>query len=269
VYVEEEKQQRIPDLRGWKGDGLIVNFDDRAVAQSVRGLRKPIVGLGGGGGWYDPSSGIPYVDTDNEAIGRLAAEHLLERGLRHFAFCGYPPTRTHVWIEGRARGFRERLRVAGFDCPVFRGRHSTAHRWAKVLAELRAWLSTLPRPIGIMGCYDWRARQLLLACAVPGPARARRCRRHRGRQRYGVRPGRPAADQRFRKHLGPPVDREIRRVRLQRAQELLTRTDLPLRTVAREAGYASEQYLSAVICAACRCTPSHYRTTHRGTYRIS
>jgi LacI family transcriptional regulator len=33
-------------------------------------------------------SEIPWVETDDAAIARMAAEHLLERGFKHFAFCG-------------------------------------------------------------------------------------------------------------------------------------------------------------------------------------
>lgn len=349
VYVEEEKQQRIPDLGEWKGDGLIVNFDDREVALGLGRVRRPIVGLGGGGGWYDPRSGIPYVATDNEAIGRLAAEHLLERGLQHFAFCGYPPTRTNVWLGGRIRGFRDRLAREGFSCRIFLGRHRTAHRWTQVQRELQAWLASLPKPVGVMGCYDWRARHVLQACATMGlrvpdevavigvdndtvcdlaappltsveqgrfqigyqaaslldqmmrgrrPARAHvsvppvgvvsrqstdliyvadravaealRIIRERACQGLNaiavaeaVRLSRSALDRRFRGRIGRAVDREIRRVRLARAQEMLARTSLPLRIVARETGHCSEQYLSAVFRAACHCTPTQYRLMRR------
>lgn len=49
------------------------------------------VGVGGGYGWFRPDMSIPYVGTDNAAVARLAADHLLERGSVHFAYCGYRP----------------------------------------------------------------------------------------------------------------------------------------------------------------------------------
>ena len=52
-------------------------------------------------------------------------------------------------------------------------------------------------------------------------------------------------------------------MRLARAVELLARSDLPLRNVASEAGYANEQYMSAVIGKAFRRTPLQYREEHR------
>jgi len=33
--------------------------------------------------------GLPNIVSDHRAIGRMAADHLIERGLRYFAFCGY------------------------------------------------------------------------------------------------------------------------------------------------------------------------------------
>lgn len=34
--------------------------------------------------------------------------------------------------------------------------------------EIAAWLRTLPKPVGVMGCYDWRARHVLEACHNSG-----------------------------------------------------------------------------------------------------
>ena len=349
VFVEEVEHQRIPNLHEWDGDGLIVNFDNRSVAQAVQGIAKPVVGLGGGGGWYDESSGVPYVFTDDEAIGRLAAEHLLQRGLKQFAFCGYPPTRTKVWVTKRAAGFAGCLAQEGYPCKMFHGRYTTAQHWERVQAELVAWLRDLPLPIGLMGCYDYRARHVLEACktadlkvpddvAIIGVDNDQVCELadpplssvEQGRFQIGYtaaslldrlmdrkRPGklshviapvgvvsrqstdliyvadrevaealrlireqacrgiqpdaiaallhmsRSSLDQRFKRSIGRPVDAEIRRVRLARAVELLARSDLPLRNVASEAGYANEQYMSAVIGKAFRRTPLQYREEHR------
>jgi LacI family transcriptional regulator len=44
------------------------------------------------------------VMVDHEAVGRLAAVHLLDRGLRHFGFIGYPD---HAFSVGREKGFRQ------------------------------------------------------------------------------------------------------------------------------------------------------------------
>lgn len=349
VFVEEVEHQRIPDFKAWDGDGLIVNFDNPAVVRGLRGVKKPVIAVGGGKGWYDPMAGVPYVATDDETIGRMAAEHLLGLGLRHFAFCGYPPSRTNVWVAGRKKGFTARIASAGYKCASFQGRFSTAVHWELVLRELAEWLGTLPLPVGIMGCYDYRARHVLEACKLVGlrvpddvavigvdndavceladppltsieqgrfqigyhaaasldallngdeavpplrliepvglvsrqstdivyvsdPVLARALgliREHACQgldvenlcRTLGV--SRGTLDKRCKAAIGRPVDQEIRRVKLGRACELLSRTKLPLRIVAKQAGFGSEQYLSAVFAKQIGTSPATYRRDHR------
>jgi hypothetical protein len=79
VYIEENalKDQRLPDLGTWKGDGIIANFDHPRVAAAVVKSRLPAVGFGSGYGWYPPASEIPYFFTNNVAITALAADHFV------------------------------------------------------------------------------------------------------------------------------------------------------------------------------------------------
>lgn len=168
LYVEEESLQKLPDLRRWHGQGIIASFDDPDVAKAIEGLSLPIVGVGGGSGWYDPDSGIPYIYTDNAVIGRLGAEHLLACGFERLAFYGYPQTRINGWSAERATAFATTCREAGRECEVFTGRHATARRWEDLQRELTTWLRALPKPLGIMACNDVRARHVLEACRTLG-----------------------------------------------------------------------------------------------------
>ena len=168
LYVEEDPLQKLPDLASWHGDGIIANFDDRRVAAAIRGLDLPIVGVGGGYGWYDQASEIPYVYTDNVAIARQAAGHLLARGLRQFAYYGCPRTRTTGWAEERGEAFVAACQQAGKPCEVFVGRHQTPRRREALQQELAAWLVGLPKPVGLMACNDARARYVLEACRLVG-----------------------------------------------------------------------------------------------------
>jgi LacI family transcriptional regulator len=168
LYVEEDPLQKLPDLGRWHGQGIIANFDDRRVARAIRGLGIPVVGVGGGYGWHDAASGIPYIYTDNAAIGRLGAEHLLACGFETLAFCGYPRTTTSGWSEERAAAFAEACAKAGRPCHAFTGRHGNARRWADLQGELARWLAQLPKPLGLMACNDVRARHVLEACRTLG-----------------------------------------------------------------------------------------------------
>jgi len=168
LYVEEDPLQKLPNLARWPGQGIIANFDDRRVAQALRGIGIPVVGVGGGSGWYDPASGIPYIYTDNAAIGRMGAEHLLACSMPTLAFYGYPRGPTTGWSQERAAAFGAAAARAGRPCHVFTGRHGDARRWEELQAELTAWLARLPKPVGLMACNDLRARHVLEACGRLG-----------------------------------------------------------------------------------------------------
>jgi len=167
-YLEEDTRRMLPDLSTWAGDGIIANFDDRRVARAVSDLDIPVVGIGGGYGYYDESSGIPFVCTDNQAIGRLAADHLLNLGFRRFAFCGEPPNRFNTWGQERAEAFIGHVQEAGYRCEKYTGRHTAARHWREMQAKMQDWLNSLTPPVGLMASYDIRARHVLEACRTLG-----------------------------------------------------------------------------------------------------
>src|SRR5262245_47002017 len=65
IYLEQRalSQQHLPELRSWRGDGILADLDDPHVASQVLTSRIPTVAWGSGFGWYDPASGIPYFDS--------------------------------------------------------------------------------------------------------------------------------------------------------------------------------------------------------------
>jgi LacI family transcriptional regulator len=104
------------------------------------------------------------VVSDDEAIGRMTAAHLLERGLRHFAFVGYDGL---YWSRQRQESFSQALADAGRACAVFeQARDLRLRVWRKEQKALAEWLKALPRPVGVMACNDDRARQVADACAM-------------------------------------------------------------------------------------------------------
>ena len=58
--------------------------------------------------------GLPQIHSDHEAIARLAAEHLLERGFRHFAYFGFP---VFEWSVRRHDAFAACVRARGRPLP--------------------------------------------------------------------------------------------------------------------------------------------------------
>ncbi|MFW6597269.1 LacI family DNA-binding transcriptional regulator [Propionibacteriaceae bacterium Y2011] len=96
-------------------DGLILigtRRPDAELAQLGRALQAPIVTLVRHPLW----PGQPAVSVDNEEIGRMAADHLLELGHRSVGYIGALPG---VGLaEERIRGFVTRLNEAGAALPA-------------------------------------------------------------------------------------------------------------------------------------------------------
>lgn len=146
-------------LRRWHGDGMLAYVGDTALLRRLVRSRIPIVELYG----TVRDARLPHVGIDDLAVGRLAAEHLLERGFRHFAYCGYAQP---LWSRNRQRGFRERLQAEGCDCMCYDDNVAkrTPGIWEKTQESLVRWLAELPRPSGLLASTDLHAQQVLDAC---------------------------------------------------------------------------------------------------------
>lgn len=152
-------------LKDWRGDGILARVENRRIARSLRGRRLPVVDLRGRLLDLD----MPAILTDDAAGARLAAAHLLERGFRQFAYCGFEGA---PYSDERSRVFNQVIEQAGFRCVTYesprhlRGRHPERPEIEGPLGEAHVmrWLRTLPRPIGLMACNDARGQQVLNAC---------------------------------------------------------------------------------------------------------
>ncbi len=112
-------------------------------------------------------NGISEIRPDSHGAGRMAAEHLLERGFRRFAFCGH--SKNPNWSRQRAEGFCERLQEAGFDCDIYQPPESRSVMfWHREYPAVITWLQSLQKPVGIMACNDIRGRQVIEACSLGG-----------------------------------------------------------------------------------------------------
>ena len=74
---------------------------------------------------------------------------------------------------------------------------------------------------------------------------------------------RRAFELRFRDVVGRTPYHELRRVRIQRAQQLLLETDMPISQVATASGFSSAAYLAQVFQKQLSKTPAQFRNEHR------
>jgi len=152
-------------LRNWDGDGVIARVETPEMAAFVRRLGMPAVDVRGS----VSSFGLPLIDTDDRKVANLAAEHLMCRGFRHYAFCGFVGAN---YSDKRSHWFQEQLTLSGFSCQIFtppmqlaEGQTTGYERQGLLFQEdLGRWLVSLPKPIGIMACNDIRGQQVLNLC---------------------------------------------------------------------------------------------------------
>jgi LacI family transcriptional regulator len=159
IYLPELARGDVPPR--WRGDGIIARIETKAIARAVTRARLPVVDVSAGR--HVPS--VPWIETDDEAIARLAVDHLHSRGFRHLGFCGES---RFNWSRMRAEHFRKLGRAAGAEVHVYES--SGRDPWAQEHRALLSWVRRLPKPVGIMACYDIKAQQLLDVCRENGVA---------------------------------------------------------------------------------------------------
>jgi len=150
-------------LGSWNGDGMIVRSHNAKACAFLRGLGKPCVELLGDGRQYRPD-----VAVDERLVGRLAADHFHERGIRNFAY--FSADRAW-WSVAREESFRTALRETynaiciSWFLPAKRFvRFPLSTIPQEVSDAIGAWLEGLPKPVGLFTSIDLHAMLLLGVC---------------------------------------------------------------------------------------------------------
>lgn len=171
-FEEGDPAEHFPEwFTRWSWDGIIARVSTPAMAETLAGAGVPVVDLSG----TLLDAGFPLIRSDEDAVGRLAAEHLVERGFHHFGFCGYNGT---DWSDLRRGSFERWVEEAGFTCGSFESpgpsesfsRADYEEHGERQEQELMEWLRALPKPCGVMACSDARGRQVLNCCREVGVA---------------------------------------------------------------------------------------------------
>ena len=170
VLQERDLRGGIPDwLPAWRGDGIICRLSDPVLAETLSKAGCPVIDLYGR--IRHPS--IPFLDTDAQAVARMAARFFIDAAFDRFAFCGFPG----LWFsDERCAAFVDHLRELGFGCDVYQpppglvsedvaARESLHPEGSEHLA---AWVAALPDHSAILACNDVRAQQLLTVAARVG-----------------------------------------------------------------------------------------------------
>src|SRR5688500_9742217 len=161
MYLAEHSRQETDFswLEGWRGDGVLARIENPETAAFIARLGLPTVDLSAA----QLLPQLPGVETNDDTISRWAVEHFEQRGLQHFAFCG---DERFAWSVKRAARFAEHVRTHG----------ATAHEHRMVSSGMRSadrealatWLAGLPKPVGVLACYDIAGQEVMEACTLAG-----------------------------------------------------------------------------------------------------
>jgi LacI family transcriptional regulator len=334
-------------LSTWDGQGIVARVQNPEIAEAVLSAGIPVVDVLG----VVQVPGMPLVHTDDSKIAAVAAEHLLERGFRHFAFFGLSGEN---WSQHRRDAFEGIVKAHARSWTVYETPREVHHtkQWEHYADDLARWIAGLPKPAGMMLCSDQVGPAVLEACrragvdvpdevavigvdddeplcevAEPGLSSVWPDHERVGYEaaalldelmRGGKRPDGPifvpprgvvtrrssdvlalddreaaaavrvirehACDpagltiddvaaqvsvsrsvlqRRFKAATGRTLHDEMLRVRLARAKELLTETDLPIATIAERVGFKHQEYMGAVFRQKLSTTPAQYRRSHK------
>jgi len=154
----ERAWPRIPSL---DADAIVLRDLDRVEEIAALGIPAIVIGHS-----HREVAGLANVITDSDAIGTLAAEHLLQSGLRHFAYCGFEGL---PWSVQRGEAFQRRLQAAGATVHAYAGPAVPGtDDWTAERQAMARWLRPLPKPLGLMACNDDRGEQVIEACKIAG-----------------------------------------------------------------------------------------------------
>ena len=149
----------VPHLTTWKPDGIIMR--DSLITKELLKLRIPTI-LAIHNSSYPKN--LPVIKTDSSSIAKLASEHLIEKGLKNFAFCGF---NNYDWSKERRYYFNRFISEAGYKTHNYiLPKRIKKNDWENEQQHVSNWIKTLPKPVGIFACNDDRGQHILEVCKL-------------------------------------------------------------------------------------------------------
>jgi LacI family transcriptional regulator len=159
-------EPRPPALRSKTGgfDAIIGRLTAPAAALARR-HRLPLVNT-----WTSsPVRGVPAVMADHEAAGRMAAEFLVERGLRRLVYVGANPRFSQLLAKGMREAAKS-LRAEYADTRESWWFDRDAASFDRFMKRINRLVASLQPPVGLLAFDDFTARYVVRACADHGLA---------------------------------------------------------------------------------------------------
>jgi LacI family transcriptional regulator len=148
-------------LKDWGATGVIAR--DSAKIDELLSMGLPVI-IANATKDYMPN--LPNIVDDCEPTGAMAAEHLLSRGFRRFAYCGFDD---RLWSRKRGEAFAKSIEEAGHKAYFYKPPRLRGQRlWENEPTYIADWLKVLSKPLGLMTCADHRSQHVIEACRIAG-----------------------------------------------------------------------------------------------------
>jgi LacI family transcriptional regulator len=163
VFLEQRDLWKQPPswLNEWRGDGIISRATTPKLLEAIARTGVLLVEVTDRRG----DSELPQIRSDDAAIGRMGAEHLIERGFERFGFCGF---KGEAWSRRREEAFVDSVNATSrSECSRFNSawHGSSARAWEAEQKSIVAWLQEFEPPFAVMACNDIRGQHVIDACS--------------------------------------------------------------------------------------------------------
>jgi LacI family transcriptional regulator len=160
IDLYRRKDLLLANLREWQPSAIITEWLP-GLTEALVELDCPVVLTPSD----QPVDGVFQVDVDDVAIGKLAAEHLLARGYRNFAFVGRADAH---YVGQRRAGFEAVVGEVPIYIEEFRDWRQYDEYWREPASDMVDWLAAQATPLGIFTAHDPTGRHVLEAAAQAG-----------------------------------------------------------------------------------------------------
>ena len=156
-FSNQKQESLLERLNKLDADGIIGYLPaEKKLLKTIMQKNFPVVALP----VNDPITGITNIKQSTR-VGIMGAEHLLDRGFEHLAFCG---SNDH-WSIIRRVGFIQKIEQSGLPSMLYPVPENKIKPEGE-LKKLTQWVNKLPKPVGIMASNDEQAAEIVEACQL-------------------------------------------------------------------------------------------------------
>ena len=141
-------------------DGVFVHAKNLKIGQEIIKMGIPAVVIP----IEKPIPGIPNTLDQWDLLGKIAAEHFIDRGFKNFGYAGIEGI---WWSQNRFESFRKNINQAGFEVDYYQvPKLSRLTNWETEERLMSKWVKRLPKPVALLAWNDDFGEHLIKAANI-------------------------------------------------------------------------------------------------------